>query len=208
MHIPDGFLDAKTFGTLYGVSAAAVGFSIFRLKKILGEKQVPLIGVVSAFVFAAQMLNFPVAGGTSGHFTGGVLSAVLLGPSAGLLVMATVIMVQCFVFQDGGITALGANVFNMGLLGSVAGYYIFLGLRKFFNLSASVFTASWISIIIAASSCAVELAVSGTVPLKVSLIAMVSVHTIIGLGEGLITVAVISFISKVRPDILDTGGMR
>jgi len=208
MHIPDGFLDAKTFGTLYGVSAVAVGFSIFRLKKVLGEKQVPLIGVVSAFVFAAQMLNFPVAGGTSGHFMGGVLAAVLLGPAAGLVVMTTVLMIQCFVFQDGGVTALGANVFNMGLLGSVAGYYIYSGLRKFFNLSACVFTASLLSIIIAASSCAVELAISGTVPLKISLLAMVSVHAIIGGGEGLITVAVIGFISKVRPDILETGTVR
>lgn len=202
MHIPDGFLDAKTFGTLYGISAVALGSAIVRLKKLLGEKQVPLIGVISAFVFAAQMLNFPVAGGTSGHFMGGVLASVLLGPSAGLLVMTTVLVVQCFVFQDGGVTALGANIFNMGLIGSVIGYYIFSLLRKFCNLTISVFVASWVSIVLAASACAAELAISGTVPLKVSLIAMISVHALIGIGEGLIAVAVISFISKVRPDLL------
>ena len=203
MDIPDCFLDVRVFGTLYGVSAVAIGFAIRRLKNLMDEKHIPLIGVVSAFVFAAQMLNFPVAGGTSGHFMGGVLSAILLGPSAGVLIMTTVLVVQCFVFQDGGLTAIGANIFNMGIIGSVGGYYIYAALRKFFKIPISAFIASWLSIVVASSFCAVELAVSGTVPLKVSLIAMASVHALIGIGEGLITVAVLGFISKARPDLND-----
>jgi cobalt/nickel transport system permease protein len=160
-----------------------------------------MMGVMAAFIFAAQMLNFPVAGGTSGHFMGGALAAILLGPSMGLLVMTAVLVVQCFVFQDGGLTALGANIFNMGIIGAVFGYLIYIVFRKI-NRTFAAFIASMLSVIIAASACAIELAVSGTVPLKIALPAMAGVHTLIGIGEGLITIAVLGLISKTRPDLL------
>ncbi|MDD5688643.1 MAG: cobalt transporter CbiM [Elusimicrobia bacterium] len=203
MHIPDGFLDVKTFSVLYSVSAVTIGVAIKKLNKNLSEKQIPMLGVLAAFVFAAQMLNFPVAGGTSGHFMGGVLISILLGPMSGLLIMSTVLIVQCFIFQDGGLTSLGANVFNMGIIGSIAGYYIYKGLKKIFSRTISTFIACWISIIMASSFCAAELAISGIVPLKLVFLAMVSVHALIGVGEGLITVTVLSFVSKVRPDLLE-----
>jgi len=208
MHIPDGFLDLKTWVTLGAVSAGLVGYALKRSSRKLGEKHIPLLGVMAAFIFAAQMLNFPVAGGTSGHFMGGVLAAVLLGPSAGLLVMATVLIVQCLVFQDGGLTALGANVFNMGVIGAMLGYYIYVALNRVMRGNPRVlficsFVAGWLSIVLAASACAVELAISGTVPLGVALPAMAGVHSLIGIGEGLITALVLGFVFKLRPDLLD-----
>jgi len=165
------------------------------------------MGITAAFIFAAQMINFPVAGGTSGHFMGGVLAAILLGPFTALLVMATVLIIQCLIFQDGGVTALGANIFNMGIIGAFVGYYIFSVLRKFLKndkgFFVSAFAAAWLSIVIAAAACSLELSISGTVPLKTSLIAMTGFHALIGIGEGLITVAVLSFIKKTRPDLLE-----
>lgn len=202
MHIPDGFLNTKTWVTLAVVSGFSAGIAMKFASKRMGEKQVPLTGIMAAFIFAAQMINFPVAGGTSGHFMGGVLASILLGPATGLLVMCCVLVIQCFVFQDGGLTALGANIFNMGVIGAIFGYYIYIVLRRL-NKTIAVFTASLISIVAAAVCCAVELAVSGTVPLKAALPAMAGVHVLIGIGEGLITVAVLGLIAKVRPDLLD-----
>jgi cobalt/nickel transport system permease protein len=206
MHIPDGFLDTKTWALLDVASAGAIGLAVRRTRQALGEKQIPLMGVLAAFIFAAQMINFPVAGGTSGHFMGGVLAAVLLGPLSAILIMAVVLVVQCFVFQDGGITALGANIFNMGVIGAGLGYFIYRGLgnitRRIGPASVAIFIAAWLSIVLASGACAVELAVSGTVPLRIALPAMAGVHALIGVGEGLITVLVVAFISRTRPDLL------
>lgn len=207
MHIPDGFLDAKTWISLGVVSAGFVAVSVARANKKLDEKHIPLMGIMSAFIFAAQMLNFPVGIGTSGHFMGGAFAAILLGPFAGILVMTTVLIVQCFVFQDGGPTALGANVFNMAIIGSIAGYLIYLIFYKIIKGQAGrfigAFVAAWCSIVLAAGFCAVELAISGTFPLKEGLLAMVGVHSFIGIGEALITTAVIGFVLTTRPDLLE-----
>lgn len=209
MHIPDGFLDTKTWVTLSVVSGLSVGLAIKKTSNITytedksGEKQIPMMGVIAAFVFAAQMLNFPVAGGTSGHFMGGVLAAILLGPFSGLLIMATVLIVQCLIFQDGGLTALGANIFNMGVIGAILGYYVYSLISKILkNISISSFVAGWLSIVLASVACAIELAISGTVPLKITLFAMVGVHSLIGVGEGAITALVLNFIQKTRSDLL------
>lgn len=166
----------------------------------------PLMGLMSAFIFAAQMVNFPVLGGTSGHLLGGVLAAVLLGPYAAPIVMACVLIVQCLLFQDGGLTALGANMFNMAIVGTIGGYVVLrlvqqvlTGRRGFF---IAVFIASWVSILLSATVCALELALSGTVPLKIVLPAMALIHAIIGLGEAVITVMVVHLILRVRPDLI------
>ncbi|MFH1226634.1 MAG: energy-coupling factor ABC transporter permease [Planctomycetota bacterium] len=207
MHIPDGFLDTKTWVALSAVSAGFVALSIARANRKLGEKHVPLMGVMSAFIFAAQMLNFPVAGGTSGHFMGAVLAAVLLGPFAGTLIMTIVLTVQCLMFADGGITALGANIFNMGIVGSLSGYLIYLLfstiIKGKIGKLTGAFIAGWASIVLAASACAVELAVSGTIALNVALPAMAGVHMIIGIGEALITTMVLTLILTVRPDLVE-----
>ena len=207
MHIPDGFLNVATAATTYAISAGALACGVREANKKLGEKHIPLMGVMGAFIFAAQMLNFPVAGGTSGHLIGAALAAILLGPWAATIVMACVLIVQCFIFQDGGLLSLGANIFNMGFLASFGGYYVYrlftkaLGEGRRSRL-ASAFAAGWASVLLAAIACALELSVSGTSPIKMALPAMAGVHALIGIGEGLITLAVLSFVAATRRDLL------
>lgn len=208
MHIPDGFLDVKTWAGLSLVSAAFVAVAAKKTRASLGERQIPLAGVTAAFVFAAQMVNIPVAGGTSGHFLGAALAAVLLGPWTAVLVMATVLSVQCFVFQDGGVTALGANIFNMGILAPGAGYlaYAVVNVRAGATGKASraaPIAAGFISIVAASVACALELALSGTVPLASALPALTGIHMVIGIGEGIVTAVVARFVARVRPDLLE-----
>jgi len=207
MHIPDGFLNTGVSVATGVVAAGAVGYGLYKAREELDEKTVPLLALCAAFVFAAQMLNFPVAGGTSGHFLGGVLVAVLLGPWLGELVIALVLLVQCLGFADGGVTALGANIFNMAVIGTILAYYIYAGIKTLLPRSrtyflASVAVASWLSVMLASGACAVELAVSGTSPLGVALPAMLGVHAIIGVGEAVITVLVTAVVLAVRPDLV------
>ena len=136
MHIPDGFLSMATVATTYAVSAGGIGNAVRMANKKLGEKHVPLMGVLAAFIFAAQMLNFPVAGGTSGHLIGAALAAILLGPWAAVLLMSCVLIAQSLIFQDGGLLALGANIFNMGIIASFGGYYLYRLLTSLFGKSA------------------------------------------------------------------------
>ncbi len=207
MHIPDGFLNIATVATTYAVSAGGVGNAVRIANKKLGEKQVPLMGVLAAFIFAAQMLNFPIAGGTSGHLIGAALAAILLGPWASVLIMSCVLIAQCLIFQDGGLLALGANIFNMGIVGSFSGYYIYrfvtlvLGNGRRCKLVGS-FAGAWVSVFLASIACAIELAVSGTSPMGVVLPAMAGLHALIGIGEGLITGAVLSLVLATRADLL------
>jgi cobalt/nickel transport system permease protein len=210
VHIPDGFLDTKTWGGLTVISTFFLFLAIKRSNQKLGERTVPLLGVTAAFIFAAQMFNFPIGGGTSGHFMGAALAAILLGPFAGVLVMSTVLIVQCLAFQDGGLTALGANIFNMGIVGSFLSYYLFKALQKITGSTTrgqkflvNAFIASWFSIVAAASCCAVELALSKTVPLKLCLPTMFGFHLLIGIGEGTITFFTLGLIRKVRGDLLN-----
>jgi len=207
MHIPDGFLNTATAATTYVVSAGGVGYSIRQANRKLGDRHVPLMGVMAAFIFAAQMLNFPVIGGTSGHLIGGALAAILLGPWAGSLIMACVLIVQCLVFQDGGLTALGANVFNMGLMACFVGYYLYRAVVSLMgegrrSTLVGGFAGAWASVFVASIFCAIELAVSGRSPLGVALPAMAGVHALIGIGEGLITSAVLAFLTATRADLL------
>jgi cobalt/nickel transport system permease protein len=212
MHIPDGFLAVNTWVPAWVVSIGGLGYCIKRVSDILKDKMIPLMGVAAAFIFAAQMLNFPVAAGTSGHLLGGVLAAVLLGPYAGAIVIAVVLAIQCLVFQDGGLTVLGANIFNMSFIGSMGGYVIYNLIRKAIGQDRGILigtaVAAWISVVVASAACAVELAISGTSPLNIALLAMVSVHMLIGIGEAVISVFVVSFILKTRPDLVyNEGGL-
>jgi len=209
MHIPDGLLDVNILVTTAVISAAAVGYGVKKANKNLGEKQVPLLGLTAAFIFAAQMLNFPVAGGTSGHFLGALFAAVLLGPWVSCLIMTVVLVVQCLIFADGGLTALGANVFNMGVIGGILCYYFFTGLKSILPKSkpffiSAVAVSSWLSVVLASSACAVELAISGRFPLNVGLPAMAGVHMLIGIGEAVIASTVVSVILAARPDLVQT----
>lgn len=207
MHIPDGFLDAKTAVATSVLATAGLGLALAGVRRTVPSRRIPLIGLAAAFVFAAQMLNFPVAGGTSGHLIGAVLAAVLLGPSAAVLVMSAVLILQCLMFADGGVTALGANLFNMALVAPTVGYGIYRLLRGVAGeglrgrLFATAF-AAWCSTVAAAISCAGQLALSGTVPLRVALPAMGGIHLVIGLGEALITTLVVAAVARARPELL------
>lgn len=206
MHIPDGFLSINTWLPAWIASMGVIWFSVKKVTARLKEKTVPLMGVTAAFIFAAQMLNFPVAGGTSGHLLGGVLAGVLLGPWAGAVIISVVLVVQCLIFQDGGITALGANILNMAILGTIGGYLIYNTFKKGIGIIFAAAIASWFSVVIASSACAVELAISRTSPFKIVLPAMIGIHMIIGIGEAVITCLVLGFIQKVRPDLMYKRG--
>jgi cobalt/nickel transport system permease protein len=206
MHIPDGFLDSKTAVATGALAAASLGVALREARRRLPPRRVPLLGLTAAFVFAAQMINFPVAGGTSGHLVGGVLAAVLLGPSPAVIVMAAVLIVQCLMFADGGLSALGANLLNMGVLGVLGGWTVYFAVSRvvrglFGRILAAAF-AAWCSIVLAAMACAGELAVSRTAAWSVVLPAMAGVHTFVGLGEGLITALVLVGIARTRPELL------
>lgn len=207
MHIPDGFLDTKTWIGMGGISAIFIGTAVQKANKIITDKHIPLLGVMAAFVFAAQMFNFPVGGGTSGHFMGATLIAILLGPWASVLVMTTVLTVQCLIFQDGGLTALGANIFNMGIVAGFFGYYANVLIQLFIHgkkgIFAGGFTSAWCTTVLSSVCCAIELGISGTMPFKIVIPAMAGIHVIIGIGEGLITVATLNLLIKVRPDLLN-----
>jgi len=206
MHIPDGFIDGKTAAVAAVISAVGVGFALRQVRRELPPRRVPLLGLSAAFLFAAQMVNFPVAGGTSGHLVGGTLVAALLGPSAAVVVVTTVLVVQCFLFQDGGVTALGANIFNMAIINSVVGYLIYRmvcrclpGIRG--RVTAIAF-AAWCATVLASVSCAGQLASSGTIPWSVAFPAMTTVHLFIGVGEGLISALVFLAVYRARPDLI------
>ena len=210
MHIPDGFLDAKTALVTGVISAVGVGLALRQVKRDLPPRRVPLLGLSAAFLFAAQMVNFPVAGGTSGHLVGGALVAALLGPGAAVVVLTTVLIVQCFLFADGGVTALGANILNMAIVNSVSGYFIYRflsgllpGMRG--RVTALVF-AGWAATVLAAISCAGQLAWSGTVPWALGFPAMTGIHMLIGLGEGLISALVFLAILRTRPELIIENG--
>ncbi|MCK4405251.1 MAG: energy-coupling factor ABC transporter permease [Hadesarchaea archaeon] len=206
MHIPDGFLSVEVWASLWVVAILILVVAVWRTNKKLGDRHVPLLGVLAAFIFAAQMLNVPVAGGTSGHMLGGVLIAVFVGPMAGSIVMGSIFGVQAVFFQDGGITTMGANIINMGLIGTILGYFIYQSVKKAVKgdkgmiIGAGV--AAWIAVVLASAACAFELAASGTSPLGIALPAMVGIHAIIGVVEAAITIAVIKSVLKTRADLL------
>lgn len=212
MHIPDGFIDGRTVAVTAALAVAGLGLALRQVKRELPPRRMPLLGLAAAFLFAAQMINFPVAGGTSGHLMGGVLVAALLGPGAAVVVLSTVLIVQCFLFADGGVLALGANIFNMALLGGVGGYVIYrLAWRLLPSAGgriAAVAFAGWCSTVLASIGCAGELAFSGTIAWGVAFPAMAGIHMIIGLGEGIISALVFAAILRARPDLAPADGAK
>lgn len=208
LHIPDGYLSLPVSLAGWVIAIALLAISLKRVQTEYADRTVPLMGVCAAFVFAAQMINFPIPGGTSGHLVGGTLAGVLLGPWAGSLVVSVVFLVQSVLFQDGGLTVLGPNIFIMGLIGTFGGYYLYKAIRfaigrdAWVGMAAGVVVAAWLSVMVAAIVCAIMLALSETVPLNVALIAMAGWHALIGIGEALITLATVSYIWRTRPDLI------
>lgn len=209
LHIPDGFLSLPISLLFWVLTILLVGLAVRRTQEELGERRIPLMGVMAAFIFAAQMINFPIAGGTSGHLLGGALVAIVLGPWTGMLVMTTVVGVQALFFQDGGLIVMGANIFNMGILTTLIGYGLFRSVQERQKPLQFVVAgiAAWLSVLAGALATALQLWLSGTSTLNVVLPAMLGVHALIGIGEALITVAALAFIYQTRPDLL-TGQAR
>lgn len=213
MHIPDGFLSAVVSVVLWILAATAVAISLRRVGQELGERLIPVMGVLAAAIFAGQMLNFSVAGGTSGHLLGAALATIVLGPWGALLVMTSVIGLQALLFQDGGLLALGANIFNMAVVGTVVSHFVYSSLQKLAGgRPAGAFVgaaiAAWLSVVLASLACAIELAASGTSPAGLAIPAMAGIHALIGLGEALITVGAVTFLYKARRDLLNTSAAR
>ncbi|MFC1872113.1 energy-coupling factor ABC transporter permease [Chloroflexota bacterium] len=207
MHIPDGFLVVPVIAVTGLASAGGLTVAVRVTGRKLKEKQVPLMGIMAAFIFAAQMLNVPVAGGTSGHVMGAAIAAILVGPWAAVIIMSVVLITQSLIFQDGGLLALGANIFNMGIVAPMVAYYFYRMLETVFSKShlgrtLAGFGAAWISVVLASLLCALELGVSGLAPFSAVIPAMLSVHAVIGVVEGGVTVAVLRLVMVARADIL------
>lgn len=204
MHIPDGFVNTPVAVASGLLAAGGVGLAIHHARQSFPPSRVPLLGLSAAFIFAAQMLNFPVAGGTSGHLLGATLAAILLGPAGGIVAMTAVVIVQSLMFADGGITAMGANLFNMAILSVIGGsvtYHLLLRITGR-NHTVSAAVAGWCSVMLAAASCSGQIALSGHAKPALILSAMLWTHALIGIGEGLITAMVVAGIARTHVHLL------
>jgi len=213
MHIPDGLLDPLVAAAGWLLAIVILAFATRLLNRGMDERHIPMMAMLAAGIFVAQMLNFPVGGGTTGHFVGAALAAILLGPAAGMAVMMVILVIQCLMFGDGGVTALGLNFLNMGVIGCLTGYYVH---RAFTDRhrNAAVLAASWLAVFLGAAACALELAVSniisgGTygIAAAIAIPTMMIYHAIIGIGEAMITAGILAYLGHVAPGMLRTAKM-
>jgi cobalt/nickel transport system permease protein len=210
LHIPDGFLSTAVSIVGWVLALIMIGIAIRLTRDQLGERQIPMMGLLAAFIFAAQAINFPVAAGTSGHLLGGTLAAIVMGPWAATLIMTAVIATQGLLFQDGGLLVMGWNILNMGVFTAFTGYAVYVLMRRLIGEGTrsrfmAAFVGAWLSVEVGAIATAFELAISGTSPLSLGLPAMASVHALIGLGEALITAGAIALLQVSRPEVLEAG---
>jgi cobalt/nickel transport system permease protein len=208
MHIPDGFINAPTAVATGAVAAGTVAYALKETRGRLEDRQVPMVALTGAFIFAVQMLNFPVGLGTSGHLIGGALAAILLGPWTAALVLSIVLLVQALLFADGGITALGANITLMGLVAGTGGYFLFRALAAALPRSRAGFltataVTAWASVVVASALCALFLLANGFP--TATLWVMVGLHALIGIGEAVITTLVVGAVMAARPDLIATA---
>jgi len=219
MHIPDGLLDPITTIVLWIITIAIMILGYFRMGKMFekedSEKLIPYIGVLAAIIFAFQFVNYPVPGGTSGHLVGGTLVAIILGPWASVIVLFLILVIQSL-FGDGGITALGANAFNMGIIGGIVGFYLVVlfvrllnktSLKKELKVTIATAIGSYIAIVLASFICGIEISVGGVIPIEIAIPAMVFWHIFIGLGEAIISALIIFYIYKTKPEFITTESM-
>jgi cobalt/nickel transport system permease protein len=205
MHMSDGIVDAPTSLVFAVIAVAALGICGWRARNELDERTVPLAGLVAAFIFAVQMVNFPILPGVSGHLLGGALAAILVGPYTGALCVSIVLVVQSLLFADGGVTALGTNITNMSLVGVVVGYSTaVLAFRVTTRLGPSAFIAAVIGTIAAAMGFVIEYAIGGASSASLTTIAgyMFGTHLLIGIGEGVITALTVVAVARTRPDLV------
>jgi cobalt/nickel transport system permease protein len=208
LHIPDGFLSLGLALLCWALALVAVGLAVRHGRATFDDRLTPVAGIMAAFIFAGQMINFPVAGGTSGHMLGATLAAIVLGPWLGILVMTAVIALQALLFQDGGLVVMGANILIMGVVPVMISYGLYKPVaNRSRNVKlATAGTAAWLSVMAAALVTSLLLGFSGTSSFRVVVPAMLGVHAIIGLGEALVTVAALAFIMQVRPALLQESG--
>lgn len=209
MHIPDGFIDIKTSAAFSAAAAIAVGGAVKGARNQLSEQSAPLAGLTAVFIFAVQMLNFPVAAGTSGHLLGAALAMVLVGPYAATLALSVVLIIQAFLFADGGLTALGLNIFNMGVVGVWASFGIFFILKKLLpktksSIVVASFIAALLSVPAAAAGFVLQYAIGANATFSVSTVlsAMIGTHVFIGIGEAIITALTVSAVLASRSDLV------
>jgi cobalt/nickel transport system permease protein len=210
MHLPDGFLSPLVAGVGWLLAVVILARAVRTTQQELGPRQVPLMGVLAAFIFAAQAINFPIMAGTSGHLIGGALVAIVVGPWAGSLAMTAVVVLQAVLFQDGGLLVMGWNIVNLAILSTFVGWTVYRLSCRLLGDSwqgrvMGAFTGAWLSVVVGAMATSVELALSGTYPLQVGLPAMAGVHALIGLVEGAVTLATLGFLATVRPSVLAQG---
>jgi cobalt/nickel transport system permease protein len=209
MHIPDGFIPLPQCIVYYIIVIVVGYFAVKWAKNNLNDRQIPLLAVLGAGIFAIMTMNIPIPWGTSGHMIGSPIVSILLGsPFAGFLVVTVVLIIQALAFGDGGVTVLGANIFNMGIIAPFLGFYLFKALKPLIHAIPSVFMGSFLAIFIAAIACAFELSIAGTFPLKAGLVFMGLYHFVIGIvGEGVISTIVYVAINGLRPDLIDKGSL-
>lgn len=209
MHIANGIINGPVSAIFMVIALAGLAVCVWRAKIDLDDRLAPMAGLVAAFIFAVQMLNFGVLPGVSGHLLGGTLAVILVGPWVGALCVATVLIVQCLIFSDGGLTALGLNITNMALIGAAAAYLLVALLLRVLprtpgGLGATALIASILGVVLASMGFVVQYALGGTTELSLGGIAatMAGVHTLIGIGEGLIAATTVVTVAKVRPDLV------
>ena len=203
MHIPDGFIPISQCLIYYVILIVALYFSVKWAKSNLDEKRIPLLAVLAAGIFAIMSMNMPIPFGTSGHMVGGALVAIVFfAPEAAVLVFTVVLLIQALIFADGGITALGANVLNMAIIGGCTGLYTFKGLEGKIGKYPAAGIAAWLATILAALACAIEMGIAGTFPMNIGIPSMVLYHFFIGIIEAVLTVIVLAALDKFRPDLL------
>ncbi|NLV27852.1 MAG: cobalt transporter CbiM [Methanomicrobiales archaeon] len=205
MHIPDAFIPLPQAVVYWIVALFFLALAVKWARSEINEDKIPLIAVLAAGIFALQSFNLPVSMGTSGHLVGGALAAIVLGsPFAAIFILTLVLIIQAFIFGDGGITTLGANIVNMGVIGGFVGYYTYQGLLKAVkNSYVSAAIAAWLACLIPALACAIEMALAGTFPLIPGIISMGVYHAIIGIIEGIVTAVVLYILAMARPDLMD-----
>lgn len=210
MHIPDSFIPLDQAVIYWIIALPFIIMSMRWARKELDEMKVPILAVLAAGIFAIQAMNIPIGMGTSGHMVGAALVAIVLGsPWAGVLVLTLVLLVQGFAFADGGITTMGANILNMGVVSGFVGYYTYAILRRSLSTGIAAFGGAWLGLFISAIACTIQLWIAGTFPLVPGIMAMGTFHLIIGfIGEGLITSIAIAAIAKSRPDLLEETSSR
>ncbi|MGI5501113.1 energy-coupling factor ABC transporter permease [Lentzea sp. CA-135723] len=209
MHMSDGLLNAPVSVVFLVIAAVGVGFALVKARADLDDRTAPMAGLVATFIFAVQMINFPILPGASGHLLGGALAAILVGPYVGALCVTIVLLVQALLFADGGLTALGANVTNMALIGTATGFLVAVALRKFARkgkggLAAVAFVSAFVNTVVASTGFVVEYAIGGVGGVEIGKVALLmwGLHALIGIGEGLITAVTVTSVASIRPGLV------